>query len=159
MKVHLIFKTHLDMGFSDYAGSVVRTYFTQFIPQAVALARRTRDSEARFRWTVGAWLMYHYLEQASAVQRRDFEDAIAAGDIVWHALPFTTHTEMIDASLFRYGLSYSQKLDQRFEHRTIAAKMTDVPGHTRSMIPLLADAGIKLLHIGVNEASTVPDVP
>ncbi len=158
-KVHLIFKTHLDLGFSDYAAGVIDTYFTRFIPQAIALARRTRESESRFRWTVGAWLMYHYLEQASPDQRKEAEDSIAAGDILWHALPFTTHTEMMDASLFRYGLTYSQRLDQRFGHKTIAAKMTDVPGHTRSIVPLLAEAGIKLLHIGVNEASTVPDVP
>jgi hypothetical protein len=37
--------------------------------------------------------------------------------------------------------------------------MTDVPGHTRAIVPLLAAAGIKFLHIGVNASSTPPDVP
>ena len=37
--------------------------------------------------------------------------------------------------------------------------MTDVPGHTRGIVPLLAEAGIRFLHIGVNQASTPPDVP
>lgn len=41
----------------------------------------------------------------------------------------------------------------------MAAKMTDVPGHTRSIVPLLAEAGVRFLHVGVNEASPVPDVP
>lgn len=159
--VHLIFKTHLDIGFTDYASSVVQTYFQHFIPQAVALAQRTRQQEEglRFRWTTGAWLIYQYLEQAAPAQRQAMEQAITAGDILWHALPFTTHTELMDESLFRFGLGYSQRLDQRFGRTTIAAKMTDVPGHTRAMVPLLAEAGIRLLHIGVNEASSVPDVP
>lgn len=157
--VHLIFKTHLDIGFTDYAANVVQRYFQQFIPQALALAQRTRHSTERFRWTTGAWLIYQYLEQASPQDRRAMEAAIEAGDILWHALPFTTHTELMDESLFRFGLSYSQKLDQRFGKTTIAAKMTDVPGHTRAMIPLLAEAGIRLLHIGVNPASSLPDVP
>ncbi len=157
--VHLIFKTHLDIGFSDSAANVIHTYLTQFIPQAVALAQRTRDSDARFRWTVGAWMLYEYLEKATPDQQREMEQAIETGNILWHALPFTTHTELADESLFRYGLTYSQRLDRRFGRMTIAAKMTDVPGHTRSMIPLMAEAGIRLLHIGVNEASTVPDVP
>ncbi len=157
--VHLVSKTHLDIGFTDYAANVVQTYYDQFIPQAVALARRTRDSDRRFRWTTGAWLIYTYLEQASAAERAAMEDAIAAGDIIWHALPFTTHTELIDESLLRCGLAYSQTLDRRFDKQTIAAKMTDVPGHTRALVPLLAEAGIRLLHIGVNEASSVPDVP
>ena len=37
--------------------------------------------------------------------------------------------------------------------------MTDIPGHTRGIVPLLAQAGILFLHVGVNEASTMPDVP
>ncbi len=37
--------------------------------------------------------------------------------------------------------------------------MTDVPGHTIALVPLLAEAGVELLHIGVNPASAVPDVP
>lgn len=157
--VHLVFKTHLDIGFTNYAADVVQTYFRKFIPQAVALAERTRDREQRFRWTTGAWLIYAYLEQASLEERRRMEAAIAAGDICWHALPFTTHSELIDESLWRFGLSYGQVLDRRFGKQTIAAKMTDVPGHTRALVPLLAEAGIRLLHIGVNPASSVPDVP
>ncbi len=157
--VHLIFKTHLDIGFTDLAANVVQTYVEKFIPQALTLAERTRDSAHRFRWTTGAWLIYNYLEEASPENRRRMETAIAAGDIRWHALPFTTHTELMDASLFRFGLAYAQNLDRRFGQQTIAAKLTDVPGHSRSIVPLLAEAGIKLLHIGVNEASSVPDVP
>lgn len=157
--IHLIFKTHLDIGFTDYSANVIRTYYERFIPQAVALARRTREREQRFRWTTGAWLIDSYLEQASTEGRRAMEDAIAAGDIRWHGLPFTTHSELIDESLWAYGLSLAHKLDQRFGQQTIAAKLTDVPGHTRALVPLLAGAGIRLLHIGVNPASSVPDVP
>ncbi|MFL5659483.1 MAG: DUF5054 domain-containing protein, partial [Ktedonobacteraceae bacterium] len=50
-------------------------------------------------------------------------------------------------------------LYHRFGKHTIAAKMTDVPGHTRGIVPLLAQAGIQFLHIGVNPGSTIPDVP
>jgi hypothetical protein len=37
--------------------------------------------------------------------------------------------------------------------------MTDVPGHTLGMVPLLCEAGIRFLHLGVNTASPPPDVP
>ncbi len=110
-------------------------------------------------WTTGSWLVYECLEQASREERIRMEDAILAGDIAWHGMPFTTHSELMDPSLFAYGLSLSQRLDERFGRRTIAAKMTDVPGHTRAIVPLLADAGMKYLHIGVNFASKPPDVP
>ena len=67
--------------------------------------------------------------------------AVRAGDLAWHALPLTTHTELLDAQLFRAGLGIGRELDRRFDRTTTAAKMTDVPGHTRSMVPLLAEAG------------------
>jgi hypothetical protein len=158
--VHLIFKTHLDVGFTDYAAVVVRNYFKKYIPAALRMARELRQSGSdRFIWTTGSWLIYEYLEQASPAERGQMEEAILAGDIAWHALPFTTHTELMDAELFRFGLSLSRTLDERFGRRTIAAKMTDVPGHTRAIIPLLAEAGVVFLHIGVNPGSTVPSVP
>ena len=159
--VHMVFKTHLDVGFTDYARNVVDRYFRHFIPGAIRLARTMRESDddAGFVWTTGSWLIYEYLEQAGAQERRLMEDAIVAGDIAWHGLPFTTHTELMDVSLCRYGLSLAKTLDRRFGKQTIAAKMTDVPGHTRGLVPLLAEAGITFLHIGVNPASSVPDVP
>jgi len=158
-RVHVIFKTHLDIGFTDYARNVTRQYFEDFIPNAIRLARRLRDTQERFVWTTGSWLIYEYLERAEPAQKKALEDAIVAGDIVWHGLPFTAHSELMDASLFRYALSLAQKLDARFGRKTIAAKMTDVPGHTRGIVPLLAEAGIQFLHIGVNFASTLPSVP
>jgi hypothetical protein len=160
-RVHVIFKTHLDLGFTDLAHCVVEQYFEQFIPQALQLARslRERVGADRFVWTTGAWLIYEYLEQCDAASRATMERGIEFGDIVWHGLPFTTHTELMNKALFRHGLSLARRLDQRFGRSTIAAKMTDVPGHTRAMIPLLAEAGIRFLHLGVNPASTAPDVP
>ena len=161
LKIHLIFKTHLDVGFTNYAAAVTQQYFTHYIPAALALARRMREQEApdRFIWTTGSWLIYEYLEQADEAGRRAMEEAIQRGEIAWHALPFTTHTEMMDSDLFRTGLPLSHWLDRRFGVQTLAAKFTDVPGHTRGIVPLLAEAGVQFLHIGVNPGSAVPKVP
>ncbi len=161
MNIHLVFKTHLDIGFTDFARNVVAGYFERFIPKAIRLARQLRESgnPDRFLWTVGSWLIYHFLETGTSEQRKELEQAILDGDIVWHGLPFTTHTELMDASLFRHGLSLSQTLDKRFGRKTISAKMTDVVGHSRSIVPMLAEAGIEFLHIGCNRASRPPEVP
>lgn len=160
-RVHVIFKTHLDVGFTDFSANVISNYFRSYIPKAIELAEELRknESQSRFTWTTGSWLIYEYLEQAETKERKHMERAILQGDITWHALPFTVHSENMGPSLFQYGLSLSQRLDQRFGKKTISAKMTDVPGHTRGIIPLRANSGVQFLHIGVNGASTPPDVP
>jgi hypothetical protein len=160
-RVHVIFKTHLDVGFTAPASEVIRTYYEQFIPNVLTLTERIRQdgSTDRYIWTTGSWLLYTYLETASPANRARMEQAVQAGDFVWHAIPFTTHTELIEPSLYTLGLEWSARLDRRFGRQTISAKMTDVPGHTRSVIPLLSSAGVRLLHVGVNGSSRPPAVP
>jgi hypothetical protein len=158
--IHLIFKTHLDVGFTDLGAAVVQRYLDDYIPKALDLARGQRETGGEaFVWTTGSWMVDHALTAYRGARRRQLETAIAAGDIRWHALPFTCHSELMDSALVRRGLGISAGLDRRFGRHTIAAKMTDVPGHTGGLVPLLAEAGVKLLHIGVNPGSKVPAVP
>ncbi|KAF1300885.1 DUF5054 domain-containing protein [Enterococcus sp. JM9B] len=156
-KLHVVFKTHLDIGFTDQSEAVIQQYMEDFIPRAVKISQEYPD----FIWTTGSWLIDYFLnnEQISENERAAVIQAIEAGNICWHGLPFTTHTELMDEKLFVYGLSISQKLDKRFNRKTISAKMTDVPGHTIGIVPKLKQVGIKYFHIGVNPSSAVPEVP
>lgn len=160
--IHLVFKTHLDIGFTQLAETVRREYHEVFIPRAIDTGEHffAEDPAQRmFVWTTGAWLIWDHLETQPRDKVRRLEQAIERGLIRWHGLPFTTHTELMSPALFRAGLSYAQALDRRFGTSTIAAKMTDVPGHPLGIVPILAEAGIRFLHIGVNSASTLPEVP
>lgn len=159
-QVLVMFKCHLDVGFVDTQAAVIRKYFTRFYPQAIAIAESMRaDGRPQFVWTTGSWLLYRYLEQANAHDRKRMEDAITRGDIAWHALPFTWQTELLDRSTIAGCLGFSKALDRRFGRTTTGAKMTDVPGHSRGLIAPLQEGGVQFLDIGVNAASTPPDVP
>ena len=159
-RIHVVFKTHFDLGFTDFAAHVVDRYVGTFLPRAMDAARRSREGgQQRFVWTVGSWLVYECLEHGSPRFRAELERAIADGDITWTAAPFTPHSELMGRDLFVLGLSLSKRLDERFGTSTIAANFTDVPGHTLGIVPLLAREGVRFLHVGVNPASAVPDVP
>ncbi|MBC2582305.1 DUF5054 domain-containing protein [Clostridium sp. DJ247] len=160
-KVHVIYKSHLDVGFTDLAKNVIDKYIKYFIPKAIKLANKVNKDESnkKFVWTVGSWLIDEYLRRINGKAGQEFIDAINKGYIVWHGLPFTTHSELMDEELFDYGISISKNLDRAFSRSTIAAKMTDVPGHTKGIIGLLHKNGIKYLHIGVNAVSHKPYVP
>src|SRR5208337_5559648 len=159
-RVLVMFKCHFDAGFIDTQANVVAKYFTQYFPQAIELARAQNASgKRRYVWTTGSWLLFEYLEQASPEDRKTMEQAIARGDIAWHALPFTWQTEMLSQSMIEGSLALSQSLDRRFDVVTTGAKMSDVPGHTRAIISPLAKHGIGFLDIGVNDASAPALVP
>lgn len=160
-RVHVVYKTHLDVGFTDLAENVVDKYVNSFIPKAIKLAYEVNKEEEnkRFIWTVGSWILDEYLRRASEDAKQNLIQAINSGYIAWHGLPFTTHSELMDEELFNFGISISKELDKRFSKNTIAAKMTDVPGHTRGIIEPLKKNGIEYLHIGVNDVSHKPNVP
>jgi Domain of unknown function (DUF5054) len=159
-RVLVMFKCHLDVGFIDTQAAVVSKYFKEYFPRAIQLAEELRQTgEERYVWTTGSWLLYEYLEQASPDERKRMEQAIAAGDIAWHALPFTWQTELLTRSAISGAIGFSKSLDRRFGRKTTGAKMSDVPGHSRGLIGPLAENGVTFLDIGVNSASTPPDVP
>ena len=159
--VLVVSKTHLDVGFTGTAAQVRARYLDEYFPRAMSVADRLRDrgGPERFRWTTGSWILTEALDAADRTRRADLEQAIEHGDLCWHALPFTLHTEYCDRSLLEHGLSLSAELDRRFGRHTRAAKVTDVPGHTRGLVSALADAGVDFLHVGVNPASACPEVP
>ncbi len=158
-RVLVMFKCHLDVGFVDTQANIIKKYFEVYFPRAIETAAAVRSQgNDRYIWTTGSWLIHQYLERPMA-RRPQMEQALGAGDLAWHALPFTWQTELMDPSLISGALGLSRSLDQRFGRTTTGAKMTDVPGHTRGLIAPLAEHGVKFLDIGVNSASTPPDVP
>lgn len=160
-RVLVVFKTHLDIGFTDLSSSVEQRYVDHFIPRAIEVARALREAggEERYVWTTGAWLIDAYRRQAAPEAVARLDEAIRCGDLAWNGVPYTLQSESADAALYTGMLRLSQRLDARYDKRTVAAKMTDVPGHTRAIVPLLADAGIRLLHVGTNPVAPVPRIP
>ena len=75
-----------------------------------------------------------------------------AGHIAWHAKPFTMIHELCDPEIFEWSLNISRELSARFgvSHGRSAGKATDIPGVSIGIVPLLAKAGVKALHLGTN---------
>ena len=103
-KVHVVYKTHLDIGFTDMGRNVLDRYVKEYIPHSVRLAEEMNGGkEKRFIWTVGSYLIDYYLKHADAKALSELEAAIERGDICWHGIASTTHTELLDMDLFQYG--------------------------------------------------------
>jgi Domain of unknown function (DUF5054) len=159
-EVLVMFKCHLDVGFVDTQAAIIHKYFTDYYPRAISTAEMLRaKGDDGYVWTTGSWLLYEYFQQAKGKDLETMEHAVQRGDIAWHALPFTWQSELLDRSAIRAAVGFSKVLDRRFGRRTTGAKMTDVPGHTRGLVGPLHEAGVIFLDIGVNSASTPPDVP
>ncbi|WP_052487248.1 DUF5054 domain-containing protein [Gordoniibacillus kamchatkensis] len=159
--IYIVFKTHVDLGFTDLARNVVEQYSGRMMDEVLAACELTQsgDPDQLFVWTLPAWMLRTCLDSVPADKKRRLEALIRQGQLRWHGLPYTTHTEFCGTEEYVRGLYESERLRQRFGRETVAAKMTDVPGHTWMLPTLLKGAGIEFLHLGVNACSSPVDVP
>lgn len=160
-KIILVFKTHFDIGFTDLAENVIDNYATSMLDQVLETCEATADmGRQRYVWTMPSWPLSVMLERSSGSRKERLEKLIRQGQIVWHALPFTSHFDFCGLQDYRYGFTFARQLSRQWNKPfPISAKMTDVPGHGAMLPSLLADAGVRFLHLGSNEFLKPPKVP
>jgi len=164
-RVIITFKTHFDIGYTDLAVNVVRRYRTEMMDQALAVVDRSAalPPDRRFVWMTPGWPMAKILEDwegQTAERKQRIWRAFRDGRFATHALPFTTHTELLEPEDLVRGLHFSSHLSRRGELPLPRdAKMTDVPCHSWIMPTLLRRAGVEFLHLGCNSGSSSPEVP
>ena len=169
--VHVVYMTHLDVGFTLLARDVCEQYFQQHLPNGIKLSQalRAAGGPAQYSVTSHPWLVQEFLDGAAQCAHTPrtpdqialMEDAIAAGDVRWHGKPMNNFVELEDAAWFATSLRMSDKLNARYNtsHGNVCCKSTDVPGLSKSAIPVLAAAGKKAIHLGYNSACRVPNIP
>ena len=160
--VIVVFKTHFDIGYTDFAESVVRKYGSSMIEGALQNldASSEMPPEERFVWTLPAWPMQQVLDRSKPATKARVETALKDGNFAIHALPVTFETEAGDlenlARCFRFSNDISKKYGLELPRD---AKMTDVPSHSWFLPTLLKNAGVDFLHLGCNPASSSPELP
>lgn len=160
-KVILVFKTHIDIGFTRLSSEVLDFYAGDMLDRVAQTCDATREmGPLKYVWTMPAWPLQVMRERSDEARRVVLDDLVARGQLTWHALPYTSHYDFCGVEDAVWGLNYGRELSERYgQPLRRAAKMTDVPGHGRILPELLADAGIRFLHLGCNEFAMPPQVP
>lgn len=163
MTFYLVFKSHFDIGYSALARDVIHEYRTSMIDRALDVIDCNLDKmpEYPFVWTVPGWPLTQMLWEKQTPERRlRIEKALKNGNLVTHALPYTTHTGTLELEDLVRGLGYSSALARQYGlELPIDGKMTDVPAHTWVLPTILHHAGIKFFHLGATPTNRGIDVP
>lgn len=161
-EVIVVFKTHFDIGYTDWSDNVRYNYANSMIISALNTVDQSKHlpKDQQFKWTISGWPMKEILSKAKPDIKVRVEQAIKDGSFFVHALPFSMETESSDLEPLVQSLGYASKISREVGlPLPIDAKESDVPSHSWIMPTLLNNAGIKFLHIGCNPASRSPEVP
>ena len=162
-EVIIVYKTHFDIGYSALARDVIHGYRTKMMEEALSAVEfnRALPESQQFAWTIPGWPMKQMLWPGQdPVRREAMEQAIKGGNLVVHALPFTTHTETLDPEDLVRGLVFSSQINRKYGlPPPRGAKMTDVPSHSWILPTLLAHADVDFMQIGGGLVNKGPEIP
>lgn len=162
--VHLVFKTHIDLGYTDTVANVLASYRTRLMDALLKNIEATseRKTGQRFVWMMSTWLLEQCLdpEHVAPEHIERLEQGIRNRQIVWGLMPFTTHTEFFGLEELCRSIYGARRLAERFGVPVPAvAKMTDVPAHAAALAMAFGAAGGRFFQIGTNPDSRPPAVP
>jgi hypothetical protein len=144
-EVHLLHHSHVDIGYTHVQTEVIQKHFDYF-EQVIDLARKSADYPAgsQFKWNVEVlWAVDSYLKQAPEEKRHEFIEAVKKGWITLDALYGNELTALCRPEELVRLVGYAQKLGKQCGVKIDSAMITDVPGYTWGIVPVLAQSGVK----------------
>ncbi len=156
-EVYLLHHSHVDIGYTHVQTDVVRMHW-EYFEQVIELARKTADypAGAQFKWNVEVlWAVDSYLKQASEEKRKEFIEAVKKGWIALDALYGNELTALCRPEELIRLVGYAQKLRQQYGVKIDSAMITDVPGYTWGIVPVLAQSGVKYFSVGPNRGHRI----
>jgi alpha-mannosidase len=155
--IYLLHHTHVDIGYTSTQEDTER-FHMEYLDRAQELIRRT-DSyppEAQFKWLPEQlWGVDSYLKEASEEQRRALFDAVKAQRIGLDAFYGNMLTGLCSPDELFAVLDFGLRLRSEYGLTIDSAMITDVPGYTWGLVPVLAQSGIKYLSLGPNPSHRI----
>lgn len=161
-EVIVVFTTHFDIGYTDFSEAVVQKYSSTMMRQALSDVEKNINlpPEKQFTWTAAGWPMEQILQRSDPSIKSEVEQALQKGRFAVQALPFVLETESADLEMLVRGMNISSTVNREAGLPiALDAKMSDVPSHSWVIPTLLTHAGVKILQLGCNPASSSPQVP
>jgi alpha-mannosidase len=158
-RIFLLPHSHVDIGYSDLQAKVERDHWKYF-EQAIELARRSDANPpgARFKWNVEVlWAAETYLRQASPEKRAAFLNAVRKGWIGIQALLANELTGLCHPEELYRLTEFGRRLAQETGVPVTSAMITDIPSYSWSLIPVLAQSGVKYFSSGPNYMPNLAD--
>jgi hypothetical protein len=152
--VFVVHHSHLDIGYTDPQGVVLRHHH-DYLDSALSIAEATDGwpDDARFRWSVESTMpALRWLSDSPRAAVRAFTDRVREGRIEVTAFPFQLHTEACSEEELSRQLRFIKQLRDRYGITVRSAMHTDVPGAVAGLVDALAGEGVRYLSAAHNWA-------
>ena len=155
--VYILMHSHTDIGYTDLQPNIEQKQAHNVL-HALELIRQTRDypAGARFKWNLEVmWTADQFFRIATPGQRQEFEQAVHDHNIGVDAMYGNLLTGLCRSEEMLRQVSFATSLGQRCGVPVDSMMISDVPGLTWGIVPVLAAQGVKYLSAGPNASRTM----
>lgn len=168
--VHVVASNHFDAGYTDKLVNVLNKYFDEYLPKIPIIGQELAQQNISWTFMEHAWILSLFMQCPpniglhcpSQTSKDQIIKSVNEQQITWYAFPFNSELELYGPSMTEFGAYLSMKqLPSLFTsaHIPSVVSQRDVPGMTRSMIPLFKKANISAVSIGANSRASTLNVP
>lgn len=158
--VYLLSYSHNDIGYTDLQPNIERKQWRN-LEQALDLIKRTSSypPEAQYRWNIETiWSLDSYLHHASAEKRQEIFDAVKSSHLGLNALYANVLTGLANGVEMQHFTECARRLKVEHSIPITTAVVSDIPGFTWGIVPVLAQSGVKYFASAPNSFDRVGHV-
>jgi len=160
MTLYLLHHSHTDIGYTHHQ-SLVEKMHHGFFREAVELWENTENypEGARFKWnTEVTWAVESYLESCTPGEKEAFARTVREGGIGLDGLWANELTALCRPEELIQLLQRSAGVAEACGVELRSAMITDIPGYTWSLVPVMAKSGIRYFSAGTNVFHRIGDI-
>ncbi len=155
--IYLLHHSHNDIGYTHVQDEVEQIQWKN-LEEAVRLSQQTKDlpEGIRFKWnTEVMWAVDSWLARASPEKQELFCQAVRNGWIDLNAIYANTLTGLCTSRELIRLLEPARRIAKQCGVDLSSAMVSDIPGWTWGLVPVLAQSGVKYLSLGNNNGHRV----
>ena len=156
-EVYVLMHSHTDIGYTDIQPNIEKKQ-AQNVVRALELIRQTRDYPvgARFKWNLEVmWAADQFFRIATPAQLKEFEQAVHDGNIGVDAMYGNLLTGLCRYEEMLRQVSFATGFGRSCGVTVDSMMISDVPGLTWGVVPVLAAHGVKYVSAGPNASRTM----
>jgi hypothetical protein len=161
--IHLLHHSHVDIGYTHVQDEVKEIQWKN-LEDAVKLASETSNfpEGARFKWNSEVmWPIESYMREKEPEKVKAMKEAVLKGWIELDAFYANELTELCTSEELIRLTSDARSIAAECGVKPLSAMITDIPGWSWGIVPVLARSGVKYLSLGTNSGhrigSTIKD--
>lgn len=156
-EVYILMHSHTDIGYTDLQPNIEQKQAHNVL-HALDLIRQWKDAPQgeRFKWNLEVmWTADQFFRIATPEQKREFEQDVHDGYIGVDAMYGNLLTGLCRSEEMMRQVGFATSLGKRCGRTVDSMMISDVPGLTWGIVPVMAAHGVKYISDGPNASRTM----